>query len=155
MSEVNGITENIPEVDMLPSADNWLDLVAHAKNHGILEKHTPKGVRVQYSSHSTGRHLHIFLELDGFKDLLVYYRTEWYSSSYQFNERGKIAGHQPDTDYAKPILNKMFSSIFSELQDIGRQNRIRRIRENSASQDAEKIRLTAFKQAFSGDMGAA
>ncbi len=49
--------------------------------------------KIKLDTHSTATHLHIYAVL-GDEKLLVYYKTNWVSSTYEFNERGKIVGFQ-------------------------------------------------------------
>lgn len=71
-----------------------------------------------YHSHSTAETLRVFLYNPETKEeLLIWYKTKWCSSSYEFNEEGKIIGFQ----YKAMPWNDKLNQKFLEFDDLIRK----------------------------------
>ncbi len=65
----------------------------------VLREMSPKGIKVQIAKHDTAIHCSIYLTAENEEDLLVWYKTNWISSAYEFNERNKHIGLQPGCNF--------------------------------------------------------
>lgn len=102
----------IKEIIMI---DNTLFL---KKLHGLLNGNSPLmkelldslkaqfgvDVKIETRSHDTATHGDIYLIDKNKPKLKVWYKTNWVSSSYHFNEKGKVSGIQPQCEFAAPII---------------------------------------------------
>lgn len=125
-----------------------LKTVGAAKYYGLLEALTPENMKVEYSSHSTGEHLYIYLTLPEKPPLLVWYNTNWFHSCYEFNERDKVHGFQPECGFAVPVLSDFFKKVEAAVQQ-RREEIERNKREREEQIAAEKAaHLEAYKSHF-------
>lgn len=103
-------------------SDSDIVRILHKAGTKNIKEIFPKYFKVKLDSHSTAKGCKIYLKLDGEKPLLVWYKTNWVSSSYEFNERGKINGFQPECDFVKGELNKLFYALDDYINFIDRRN---------------------------------
>lgn len=99
------------------------------------------------SSHSTADHLWIYATL-GEEKLLVYYKTNWCSSSYEFNERDKIIGFQCEGPW-----NEELRAYFEEVKNLLAEHKEAVEDEKHEEVAEEEIlkaeKLARFTQAYS------
>jgi hypothetical protein len=86
-------------------------LIGAAKYYNLLDGLLPDGVKVRDSSHSTGEHCYVYLTLPDVPELLVWYKTNWFHSMYEFNERDKVHGFQPKCDFATKLISEFFHTV--------------------------------------------
>ena len=114
-----------------------------------LNQLAPKGMIVKNTSHSTAYEIYIYLQLEDEKPLLIWRKTNWCSSSYEFNERGKVAGLQPNCEFTAPMLNKFFSDAEEYIKD---QSAKRKLAEEEAEQALlaqQSAHIAKYAAAFS------
>ena len=66
---------------------------------------------VDVYSHSTATTASIYLEVKGKDRLKVWYKTNWISNSYEFNERGKTIGIQPGCEFVSNHLKSVYEAL--------------------------------------------
>lgn len=89
---------------------SWAELLKWFGQDDV-RRQLPKPFTAWVQPHSTGYQATIRAEADGLPSIEVWRHSEWYSSIYDFNERGRIRGWQPDCDWAKPALEQFFSGL--------------------------------------------
>lgn len=65
------------------------------------------------SDHSTGCQAFIEARQEGMPRIEVWRDSEWYSSTYYFNEHGKVRGIQAGCDWARPAVEKLHTDLSS------------------------------------------
>lgn len=65
--------------------------------------------------HDTGHQPTIVAKANG-ETLYVWRGSEWFSSIYEFNDRGHRAGLQPDFDFAKDAIDKFFADLAEAVE---------------------------------------
>lgn len=68
-----------------------------------------------YHRHSTGQSVNVYLEHMGRK-ILVFYKTDWFSSAYDFNEKDKIQGFQAPNKSFNLVVEKQFLRWEEEIE---------------------------------------
>lgn len=71
------------------------------------------GFLFEYDSHSTASSLCVYV-VDGDDRLMVWYKTNWCSSSYEFNEAKKVIGIQPQCQFCAAALEDVFIGMLDE-----------------------------------------
>lgn len=74
------------------------------------ERLLPAPFSLWYSSHDTGCQMTIVA-----KGMPVWCGSIWYNDIYQFNDRDKIAGLQPDFDFAREVIEQYFAAVEAEV----------------------------------------
>lgn len=103
-------------------------------------------------SHSTGRDYQITAHL-GDEKLVVYRVWEWYSSRYDFNDRGKAYGWQVPEDGHPALLGWLreipsrYEAVVAEIAERTRLNAL-------AVAEKERTKVDRFAAAFSQSGGA-
>jgi hypothetical protein len=116
----------------------------------ILEKATPRGFKVKLDSHSTADHCSIYLTMDDEPDLLVWYKTNWCSSSYEFNEEGKTIGLQKGCEFIKPQLDAFIDIVRHEISEKSKEFE-RQLEDKEKTKSEEKdMHIDKYRTAFSG-----
>ena len=80
------------------------------------------------------------------QDVPVWRGSIWYSSIYEFNERDKISGLQPDFAFAKDVINKYFTDLQSEVDSRRKARDDRRAREAAEAQDRKTAGIEAIRR---------
>jgi hypothetical protein len=108
----------------------------------------PAPFKLWYSDHSTGCQMTIVADVGG-NPVDVWRGSLWYSHIYYFNERGKIAGLQPDFAFAKDVIDKYFADLQSAV-DAKRKARDERLATDAAEAQARKSAdIEAIRHAIS------
>lgn len=76
----------------------------------------PEPFFVRVDAHSTGCQATIWLQAPGVSSVKVWEGSVWYSSCYEFNDRGKTLGLNPDCQFAKESVNLGFRHIAALIQ---------------------------------------
>lgn len=85
----------------------------------INRKHiTPDNIEIVIHSHSTAVSCNIYLTHPDCPRLLIWYKTNWVSDNYEFNERNKTIGIQPQCGFCQDILNDLFDSAYMLKEQI-------------------------------------
>lgn len=137
----------MPEMYQVTKPNNWEDGM-DMNNREIVQtlnlltkdglaRITPDFLEVKLDTHSTATHCHIHLIQEGLKPLLVWYKTNWHSSGYEFNEKNKIIGIQADCKFIEPSLVEFFVCAKKELNKI-ESERLNREFLNDANKTSEK-----------------
>lgn len=127
-----------------------VSLLKRVDNMGKLAGITPDGMCVEIRSHDTATHCNILLKIPEEKPLLVWYKTNWVSSSYLQNEKGKINGIQPDCDFAEKMLRRLFDDAYGVIK--AEEKRKQNL---AAAQERDEIKqhrrhINRYKKYFGG-----
>lgn len=108
----------------------------------------PVGYHHRPHSHSTGREYQVWARL-GDETLLVYRVWEWYSSRYEFNDRGKAFGWQVPKE-GHPALREWLAEIPTKYDSAIEE--IKAMQKARADAETEKARakVERFAKAFGG-----
>jgi hypothetical protein len=91
----------------------------------------------------------IVADVDGEKEP-VWRGSIWYSSIYNFNERGKIPGLQPDFAFASDVIEKYFTDLQSVV-DARLQARDERMAKQAAdAQERKSAGIEAIRRQVQG-----
>lgn len=115
----------------------------------LSTKLLPAPFSLWYSDHSTGCQMTIVAKVDT-QDVPVWRGSIWYSSNYEFNERGKISGLQPDFAFAKDVIDKYFADLQSEVASRRKARDDRRAREAEEAQDRKSAGIEAIRRQVTG-----
>lgn len=113
-----------------------------------LRKITPPELLVELNSHDTATHCRIFLNDEELGRLLVWYKTNWYNSVYEFNEKGKIQGIQPGCDFIKDKLNGFFDTVLSHRQEEARKKHQQAEEMAYKEKRAKEAMIAAFAEKY-------
>jgi hypothetical protein len=106
----------------------------------------PAPFKLWYSDHSTGCQMTIVADVD--KELVPVWRGSiWYSSIYNFNERGKISGLQPDFAFAKDVIDKYFADLQIAVDVRRRARDERRAKEAAEAEERKAAGIDAVRRA--------
>lgn len=86
-------------------------LLRDARHSVNLSDLLPAPFVVYTGDHDTGCQPFIYARAEGLPQVLVWYGSVWYSSAYEFNDKGKVLGCQPGCEWAKPVLEKFFNDV--------------------------------------------
>jgi hypothetical protein len=123
-----------------------LSSLKETDRHSIL----PDGLKVDIRGHSTATECKIYLVGDGLTPLLVWYKTNWISSRYEFNENGKIIGLQPDCEFIRSVLKKFFNDALVLKQCRLQEKEDAIIEEQKALDEQKQELLEAHKKLWLG-----
>jgi hypothetical protein len=108
----------------------------------------PDAFRLWFSDHDTGCQMTIVTNDD--QHLLVWRGSVWYSDIYEFNDREKTAGLQPDFAFAGSAVTDYFAAVQAAVAEREAERaaaRVDAIAESSgarqASIDAVRAKLSA------------
>lgn len=118
-----------------------------AHYNGMLKGITPDNIRVEIDSHSTAKHCHIYLLSKHQKPLLVWYKTNWVSSTYEFNEKNKTIGFQPECQFIREYLNSFFELADRTLTELSNRTKD----ENASRDQKSKKDYTSFVNSHKQD----
>jgi hypothetical protein len=91
----------------------------------LAKKLLPEPFELWYSDHSTGCQMTIIAHGNG-DPLIVWRGSIWHSSIYEFNDRGRLGGLQPDFEFAKDIIEKYFADVKAAVEERERAAAARR-----------------------------
>lgn len=77
----------------------------------------PPSMTVHVGAHSTGCQPRIVLKADDLPAIDVWRGSIWYSSIYDFNDRGKVFGIQPGLEWAKPQIDAFFDTLAAMVSE--------------------------------------
>ncbi len=106
----------------------------------LLNAALPDGFKINLDTHSTATHCSIYLTMEDKPDLLIWYKTNWCSSSYEFNEQGKTIGMQSGCGFIEDKLINFVLEVEATIVGIDRE-------QEKASQD-EDLRIKTNKDAL-------
>jgi len=89
----------------------FVKLVYRASCRGDLKEYTPAGFKVDVNSHSTATHVNIYMVSKDNDSLKVWYKTNWVSASYEFNEKGKRKGVQNGCEFASDKIKFIYLQL--------------------------------------------
>lgn len=72
----------------------------------------PAPLTMNLSAHDTGCQLTIFLDDDEHPVIVAWTGSVWYNSGYEFNDRDKLFGINPEVAFVEPIIKKFFDDVF-------------------------------------------
>lgn len=78
-----------------------------------LQSLLPEPFKVTIGAHDTGCQCYVELQAPGRSPLTVWQGSIWYSSSYEFNDRNKILGINPEYLFAQDALVRFFETVQS------------------------------------------
>lgn len=128
--------------------DNTRIVAVLYRAQSVLHEFTPPGVRVDLQKHSTATHCHIYLELRNEKPLLVWYKTNWTSGVYEFNEEGKTIGLQPGCEFIEADLHTFFGRVEKHLALLEEAARAAKEDQAAAQDKAESEHLERVKRRY-------
>lgn len=128
--------------------DELIALLKRARKHfpATLDLLLPEPMVLSMSDHSTGCQARIFLQAEGLHTLDVWYGSVWYSSTYEFNDRGKTLGMQPDMEFAQEAVESFFASVQATVDA---HDAKKEASERSAAEEGARKRqasIDAYKQ---------
>lgn len=98
-------------------------------DQAITEILEPYGIfLVHLNAHSTGIQCQIRMTKDNYPTMTVWEGSVWYGANYQFNDRNKVLGYNPDVAFAHGIIRGFF------------RRAIELIAEKAADEEREKTR---------------
>lgn len=109
-----------------------------------------EGVNIELDKHDTATHCHIYLLADGEDPLLIFYKTNWISDQYEFNERGKVIGIQKGCGWAEPIILNLLAEAQSRMSAIKRKQAEAEKKLADASKSRYQAKVDTYKKLFSG-----
>jgi hypothetical protein len=124
------IQEIVAALEAIGYDDNEFEMLKWAGSKRINEA-LPPVLRAKVSDHSTGFQVDISAHAEGHPSVTVWRHSTWYAGRYEFNERGKVRGFQPATEWA----HKAVTEAFAKLADMKLQE-----------EDAKAARSAACRQ---------
>lgn len=114
-----------------------------------LNKLTPDGLYVSLRTHDTATHCYISHKpSDDVEPLLVWYKTNWVSHNYEFNERGKTIGLQPGCEFIKDYLDEFFDRCQRYLNDKKQRDQEAKCLEKEAQEKKRQQMIEEHKRIF-------
>ena len=101
----------------------FVKLLYRAKIRKDIDQFVKPPFSVEIDSHSTATHVKIFLIAEGKPPLNVWYRTNWSSPSYEFNDRGRVIGIQPGYEFVKEYLASIYESLLRHEELLEKEKR--------------------------------
>lgn len=117
---------------------------------GMLDEHTPENMKLELGSHSTAVHCSIYLTMGGSPDLLVWYKTNWVSPSYEFNERGKISGLQKGCEFVEPQLTQLFADVAQAVAEFDQRKSDEAAAADSRTKKNEEDLVDLYRESYPG-----
>lgn len=78
-------------------------------DQAIAEILKPYGIfSVHLNAHSTGIQCQIKMSKDDYPTIVVWNGSVWYGANYEFNDRGKTLGYNPEAVFAHGIIRGFF-----------------------------------------------
>lgn len=108
----------------------------------------PVGYHHRPHSHSTGREYQVWANLDD-ESLLVYRVWEWYSPSYEFNDRGKAFGWQVPKE-GHPALHEWLAEVPAKYDSAIEEIKAKQKARADAEAEKARTRVERFAKAFGG-----
>ena len=105
--------------------------------------------KIKLDTHSTATHLEIYALITDEK-LLVYYKTNWISSKYEFNERNKIIGFQCKGPWVQEI-NRWFLDVKVAVEEEKNRRIAAEKAKNKTEQECHKAKIEQFQKVFTGN----
>jgi len=103
----------------LPSQGRVTRMLAEAQGLGInVAEMAPPLFRVHVGKHDTGIQPRVHLEAPGAPPLKVWEGSVWFSSAYEFNDREKVLGLQPECEFALPALASFFAAVERRINEV-------------------------------------
>jgi len=103
--------------------------------------------------HDTGCQAFIAAQDDDGPRIEVWRDSEWYLDIYEFNERGKTKGIQPECEWAAPIVTQLHDTLLAEYEaamaERDAQNRLRVAADDTAKAKA----ISRYAEAASKAVG--
>lgn len=120
----------------------------HAVNlHDLL----PSPFKLTVGAHDTGCQPFIWACAEGLPQVLVWQGSIWYSWSYEFNDRNKVLGYQPDCEWAEPILEKFFSDVAEAWATIQADRALKEAQRTAGAERQYKDAVAAYKALVGGE----
>ena len=118
-----------------------------------IEKMLPEPFRLAVSDHSNGCQISIIATMPGHEAMTAWRSSEWYSHIYEFNERGKICGLNPEFSFAKETLDRFFDAVRAEHENSVEAKKIRDEQDVSRAASNRARDLSAYRAAISSNEG--
>ena len=103
----------------------------------IAKELLPEPFQLWFSSHDTGCQMTIVVKTEDRKFLTVWQGSIWYRSNYEFNDRAKIPGLQPDFAFAEPVITKYFDEVRKAVETRDREWAATKAKREAAAQAAK------------------
>lgn len=133
--------------EVLRGSATMVKLLRAAKIAKVLDECIPDGLRVALDTHSTATHCKIYL-VDGDDELLVWYKTNWASPGYEFNEQGKVIGMQPGCEFAEPYLIHLFTTAIHLLEEKEKVDKAKAEAKIEAEKESQRDKVDRFRKKF-------
>lgn len=135
------------DAEVLRGATELVKVLRGAQIIGKLQECTPDGLKVDLHKHDTAVHCHIYL-VDGSDELLVWYKTNWVNSGYEFNEKGKVIGLQPGCEFAEPYLIHLFTAAIDALEKKDAEDRVKAEKKIADTAEKQREKVERFAKKF-------
>ena len=106
--------------------------------------------RVDIDSHSTATHLEIHATIHD-ETLLVYYKTLWFSQSYEFNEKGRTIGFQHTGPWVSTI-NSWLEQVDIKVAEVISKSKQASIDKQNKTQVEIDQKIDRFRKSFGGNI---
>lgn len=103
-------------------------------------------------SHDTGCQPYIVVKAEGLPTVTVWAGSIWYSSSYEFNDRGRVLGFQPGCEWAEPTVSKFFADLSEAWAGIQAERALERIARNAGAMQRHKDAIDHYRAMMPPDL---
>jgi hypothetical protein len=112
----------------------------------------PQHMAISISAHDTGCQIWIRLcdkpESATVADICAWAGSIWYSSAYEFNDRGRLLGFNPETDFAMGPIEEFFRQVEAALVDASVNALANHEQQLEQENQAHAKRLGHFREMF-------
>lgn len=112
----------------------------------------PPHSAIWISDHDTGCQIWIRLCDDPSKsdisDICAWHGSIWYSSAYEFNDRGKLLGFNMETDFAEEPLCEFFNRVRDEMTERSANRVANEVAQEDAEERARAAKISHLRSLF-------
>lgn len=110
-----------------------------------VESLLPKPFKCWISDHDTGCQITIELRAEGLATIRVWEGSVWYNACYEFNDRNRVFGLNPETYFALPTIEKFFADVQRAYEDHETSRLMARTEQEINSDNHRAKSLNAYK----------
>lgn len=120
-------------------------MIKHVDRINAWLKETTESVYVKNRSHDTANEFSIELKDESDETLTVWYNRVWKYSGYEFNDRDKVFGIQPNCEFAQNIITAIMEKTLKIEGEYEKEKREKAALDAKKEAELEKENLAHFK----------
>lgn len=113
-----------------------------------LHEYFPPPLCISVSDHDTGCQINVTLSRENMPAIMVWRGSVWYSSCYEFNDRNKQLGWNPETEFCHARVVAIFEKIREDAAAVVAGREADRVNETAKKACERRAALASYRSEF-------